>query len=291
MSAKIQWKTLLKLAVKITIMLVAFWWISKKISWPETWSILSKSNPVLVAAAFVFFNASKVLSAWRLNRFWQAIAVKIDPVKNLKLYYIGMYYNLFLPGGIGGDGYKIWLLRSEDSASTKNLSIAVIVDRFSGVIPLIFFAIVLIWLSDAKTVFQPWISIGISLAFLPLYFVVYWFLGKIHQGVQGVFHRSIMDGFGVQLLQVICALFILWSIDAENQLALLFLFLVSSIVAVLPLTIGGVGAREWVMVSGSSLFMMDAEPAVALSLIFFAITAISSFIGAFLSIKKSNSTN
>jgi hypothetical protein len=52
-------------------------------------------------------------------------------------------------------------------------------------------------------------------------------------------------------------------------------------VAVIPFTIGGVGARELVFVYAGQLLQVDIEKAVAFSLIFFLITACSSLAGAF----------
>jgi uncharacterized membrane protein YbhN (UPF0104 family) len=57
-------------------------------------------------------------------------------------------------------------------------------------------------------------------------------------------------------------------------------FLLSSIVAVLPLTIGGVGARELVFVYAHEYAGIDEATAVAFSLIFFIITAAVSLVGA-----------
>lgn len=287
--AKTRWISISKTAGKLAIMALAFWWISRKISWAETWLILKSSNWIFVLIALIIFNASKILSAFRLQRFWKSIGLNLEPIINLKLYYIGMFYNLFLPGGIGGDGYKIWYLKREAGTDVKSLSIAVIVDRISGIIPLIFLCVILMWFIEMPEFIPNWLLLAISLGFIPGYLLAYWLLGKVHKGVQNVYHRSNIDGLGVQLLQVLSVIFILLSIHESEFPILIFLFLISSVVAVLPLTIGGVGAREWVMVNGTALFALKAEPAVALSLIFFAITAISSLAGAFLSLKNSKS--
>ncbi len=65
----------------------------------------------------------------------------------------------------------------------------------------------------------------------------------------------------------------------------LTLFLLSSIVAVLPFTIGGVGARELVFIFGANYLMIDKNTAVAFSILFFMITAVSSFTGIFFETK------
>ncbi|MEP0712640.1 MAG: lysylphosphatidylglycerol synthase domain-containing protein, partial [Algoriphagus sp.] len=58
----------------------------------------------------------------------------------------------------------------------------------------------------------------------------------------------------------------------------------SSIVAVLPLTIGGVGARELVFVYAHTYAGIDEATAVAFSLIFFLITAMVSLTGSMIAI-------
>ena len=84
----------------------------------------------------------------------------------------------------------------------------------------------------------------------------------------------------VQLSQLVCAYFILLSLGIDQQtVAYLFVFLVSSIVAVLPLTIGGVGARELVFILSHHHVGIDENSAVAFSLLFFLITAITSLSG------------
>ena len=57
-------------------------------------------------AALLLFNASKIASAFRLNVYQRHGGVSLSESENLRLYYTGMFLNLFLPGGIGGDGYK-----------------------------------------------------------------------------------------------------------------------------------------------------------------------------------------
>jgi uncharacterized protein (TIRG00374 family) len=84
---------------------------------------------------------------------------------------------------------------------------------------------------------------------------------------------------------LICAWFILQSLGVtENILAYQLVFLLSSIVAVLPLTIGGVGARELVFVYAHAYAGIDEAAAVAFSLLFFLISAAVSLVGAFVKV-------
>ncbi len=67
-----------------------------------------------------------------------------------------------------------------------------------------------------------------------------------------------------------------------------FVFLLSSVVAVLPLTIGGVGARELVFIWSHDYMGIDKNAAVAFSLLFFLITALVSLSGIFLKFRPSH---
>ncbi|MDH3795712.1 MAG: lysylphosphatidylglycerol synthase domain-containing protein, partial [Flavobacteriaceae bacterium] len=65
----------------------------------------------------------------------------------------------------------------------------------------------------------------------------------------------------------------------------LFIFLVSSIVAVLPLTIGGIGSREVVFLYGALWLGLEEDVSVSISLVFLAITALVSFAGLYYHLK------
>src|SRR5437773_6592381 len=75
---------------------------------------------------------SKLFSAFRLNIYLRNIRIELPEWENIKLYWLGMFYNLFLPGSISGDGYKVILLKRKFNSSYKKTSAAVLLDRFSG---------------------------------------------------------------------------------------------------------------------------------------------------------------
>jgi uncharacterized membrane protein YbhN (UPF0104 family) len=55
---------------------------------------------------------------------------------------------------------------------------------------------------------------------------------------------------------------------------------VSSVAAALPISLpGGIGVREWVLVTGASLFLLNENAAAAFASLFFIITLGSSLIG------------
>src|SRR5688572_7363078 len=127
---------ILKLLVKIGITILCFWYISTKIDFKEAFDTIRKANWFLLVLALLFFVLSKYFSAIRLNIYFSNIKIKLSKWANMKLYWLGMFYNLFIPGAISGDVYKVILLNRRHKTSYKKTSAAVLLDRFSGVLAL-----------------------------------------------------------------------------------------------------------------------------------------------------------
>jgi len=261
--------------------------VFRKIEVETTLQFIRQSNWIWLIPALVLFNSSKFLASFRLNHLIRLMGIHLTEGQNLKLYYIGMFYNLFLPGGIGGDGYKVYRLKKAFESPLKKLIGIMLYDRINGVSGLFF------WIAILGLViipFQPeefeWLWI---LGFVLLYPAFYLFTKCIFPYTQSVFVKASSLSIGVQLLQLICSIFILKALHIDDLFAAyLLLFLISSLAAALPFTIGGVGARELVFVYGSQYFSIDQNSAVAFSLIFFLITAISSLAGTFIKIDLEN---
>src|SRR5690606_17204769 len=82
-------------------------------------------------------------SSIRLLIYFHDIDVPLDQSRNLRLYWLGMFYNLFLPGAISGDAYKVILLKSWFDTPYKKSGAAVLLDRISGMLALV---VLLAWL-------------------------------------------------------------------------------------------------------------------------------------------------
>lgn len=274
----------LKWLLRLSLTAAAMYLIFRKISWTETWAILRGSNLLWLAAAFILYNLSQVVSSGRLLLFYRVAGLhRLGRLTNLILYYQGMFYNLFLPGGIGGDGYKIHFLFKQFGTSVKKLFMATLLDRLNGLAALGFLVVLLagcgVVPSDTFG-FPGWLLIvayalgtGICLALMKRFFPDYIL----------ILPKTTAFSFGVQALQLTAVVCILEALHITGFLpAYLLLFLVSSIAAVIPFTIGGAGARELVFVAGAPLLGVVAEQAVAVSLLFFMMTALSSLPGIFM---------
>ncbi len=272
-------------ALKIVISLALVYFIYTKIDLGVVFKTLQKSRPLPLLMALVLFVASKILSAFRLNLYFHQLKVRLTQNSNLKLYLLGMFYNLFLPGGIGGDAYKGYLIKRQFGVKTKRVVSVLLLDRLSGLLLLWVYACSLALLIP-QSALSPFKATIVVLGFMSV--LIFWGLNKKYFGeVFPVFWSSIGYAALVQLAQLASAYFILMALNVgENQLSYLFIFLISSIVSVLPLTIGGIGSREVTFFYGAKLLGLDENTSVGISMEFFIITALVSLIGILYHFKK-----
>ncbi len=249
-----------------------------RIPFAEVWKVLRGATPGYLLGALLFFVVSKGVAAERLNLYFHSIGLPLSRGSNLRLYLLGMFYNLFLPGGIGGDAYKGFLLHRTFGASGKKLASVLLLDRVSGLFLLYLLSLLfLLWLPLEPLASYRFLLLpvaGLSLA-------AFWLAHrKGFPYLMPIFWPSLGYSALVQLSQLACVVFILGALGvAEMQVSYLLVFLVSSIVAVLPITIGGVGSRELVFYYGSKWLALDDGTSIGVSMAFFLITALVSLLG------------
>ncbi len=267
---------------------LALYLVFRKIDTVQLWEITKTIQWLWLIPAVLIFVLSKVFTALRLNLYFKNIGLQISEKLNFRLYLVGMFYNLFLPGGIGGDGYKVYLLNKQFKTPVKYLIQSALLDRLGGLVAIVFLLLVLILPVDLDLPFESeilweWIVwIGLILTFPAFWLAQKFFFFKFLPSFWAANGYSFLG----QLAQLVSAWFILLSLGVtENILAYQLVFLLSSIVAVLPLTIGGVGARELVFVYAHTYVGIYEAAAVAFSLIFFLISAVISLVGVFVKVE------
>ena len=273
--------TVLKALFSVLLLYLVF----TRIPFSEVWVVLKKANPGYLALALLAFGISKWIAARRLNLYFERIEVPLTEGSNLKLYLLGMFYNLFLPGGIGGDAYKGYLLHRTFGASGKRLASVLLLDRISGLAVLFLYSVVIVlWMAlPGLETYQPWLWF-----LLPLGILVYWAVhGKVFPLLQPVFWPALGYSALVQLAQLVSVYLILMALGvSDSVMEYLLVFLISSIVAVLPITIGGIGSRELVFFYGAQWLGLNEGTSIGISMTFFLITALVSLSGLMYHFKK-----
>lgn len=277
MNKKLIWK-IAKNLLKVVVTITALYWVFSQVSIQDLKEAVINSNPLFLLLAFLAYAISILISSSRLLSFLTAIGLHVSERYNFKLYQLGLFYNLFLPGGVGGDGYKIYFLRKKHSIKGRKLLGALFFDRLSGL-----WALCLI--IAALVIFMPQLGIPNYLTIIGFIVgtVLYYILvGKFFKDFKSNFVKTHLKAIGVQSMQVISAIMILYALGFEGKFSpYLFLFLASSLVAIIPFSVGGLGMRELVYVWGANFFHLDSHLAVLISLLFYIISAIMAFTGSY----------
>lgn len=274
----------IKLTVQVLVSVGLVVFLARQLDFAEIKAILDRPGgwPWLLGA-FVLFNASKIVAALRLNIYQRHVGVVLSEGENLRLYYAGMFLNLFLPGGIGGDGYKIFVLNRRQGVPVKKLVLVTLADRVSGLLCLLLLLCGLVpWVGLGWDAEWLWTAAFSSIALTLLSFLIG---HKLLFGFRlPATFQIFFFGLAVQLLQLVCIglLLVYLGVQASQHLPYFAVFLASSIVAVLPLSLGGLGAREVTFFYCLKLLGLDPIHGVVLSSCFFLITVVSSLPGVLL---------
>jgi hypothetical protein len=269
----------LKLLLKIGVTVVCFWYISKKIDFHAVKEAFLKANWLWLFLAVILLMVSKLFSAFRLNIYFRNINIHLPEWTNIRLYWLGMFYNLFLPGSISGDAYKVVLLKRKYDSSYKKTSAAVLLDRFSGLLALgLIMSVYGIIVLD-KTLYDVILALGSVAGVAALHLMVRLYFKDFLPGFWSTFAWGLL----VQLTQVCCVYCILFSVGLPiGQPQWIFIFLVAAVVAVFPVSLGGgLGTREVVFVEGAKYFHLDPQIALVISLLFYLATVIASIWGLY----------
>lgn len=267
-----------KLLLKIGITGLSLYLVFSRVSLEDLKEAMTTSDPIFFLLAFVSFLISQIITSTRLNGFFRGINLNLSEWYNFKLYLLGMFYNLFLPGGIGGDGYKIFFLRKKFGVKGRRILKAIFFDRLSGLWALCLITVGLVIFMPQLNI-PNWMPIVAISAGTVVYFLV---MKKFFPDYSKTFFTTHFKAICVQSFQLISAICLLYALHFDGKFSpYLFMFLASSLVAIFPFTVGGLGAREVVFLYGAEVFNLDPHLAVLISLLYYFVAALMSIIGSY----------
>jgi uncharacterized membrane protein YbhN (UPF0104 family) len=258
-----------------------------------------------VALTFLLFNASLVLRAYRWALLLHGLAAPVRFQRLVELYFVGNFFNTFLPTSFGGDIVRAWEVTTDVSPGVA--AGTVLVDRLTGLLALLVMSLLALPFRPEgfPAELVPWVaglSIGgmlIGLLLLegkqlprwggwlpgPLSTTGTGFVAQTLAAVQACGRRAVA---GALLVSVFFNLMLVgWWWTAARALGLeisfTYLLLVIPILSVILLipSIGGLGPRELIAPLLFSGAAVSAAQAYALSLLVFTVQRLSSLIGAF----------
>ena len=265
--------------VKISLSALAIWLISQKIAWQTLINVMQRMDSMTLLLAFAIYNLSQLLGAVRSRQYLQQVGIDIDPITNSCLYYLGMFYNLFLPGGIGGDGYKVYFLQQYFSGKTWRIIQALLLDRLNGFMGLILLAV---YALHGMVLPFGWqipgmMLLGLAILSMCVFTLMQaWVLGH-NTRMLGI---TLLLSIAIQCMQALAALLIIRSLgDLGHTNIYIVIFLLSSIAVQIPLSMGGVGAREVTVVYLLNLWHIEPSIGLAMAMLYFLIQSLSNALG------------
>lgn len=96
--------------------------------------------------------------AYRWGSLVWALGVRVSWWRLVSLYFVGAFFNMFLPTGVGGDAIKMYELSRDDQKAAAAIS-SVLVDRFLGLFVLFSMALVALIGGYQLVPFEVWILI------------------------------------------------------------------------------------------------------------------------------------
>lgn len=298
---------LVKFVVSTVLIIVLF----ERIPFSGVVQALRQVNPLLLAISVVLFLAVNGLASFKWRLLLEAQGLAVTYLQALRVYFIGIFFNNFLPTNFGGDAMRAYRIARQTRRNAES-ALSVGFDRVHSLWALLLIAGPNCILS-AKALGLP-IELGfgiVACAFASMVVVILLLSVKVQSIVEEVsFHLPARLGRGVfALLQPFRNLrsntnLLLWStvvalasqalgfvvsyfIFASLRVSIDFSVLVSVISLAtlgnaLPLSINGIGVREGIYVVLLSQVGVAAPVAITLSILTLAIHTFSSLVGGIL---------
>ncbi|HVJ58131.1 MAG TPA: lysylphosphatidylglycerol synthase transmembrane domain-containing protein [Terrimicrobiaceae bacterium] len=119
---------LLQSLVSIALLVWIFW---KEDFRTQTWQILTSAHPGWLMAGFLVAGAGNLIGVIRWGIFLRVLGISISPWDTVRLSFVGLFFNTFLVGAVGGDAVKVVWVVAKGQPKTAAL-LSVLMDRMSG---------------------------------------------------------------------------------------------------------------------------------------------------------------
>ena len=281
--------TLLKAGVSIAILVYLF----RKIDFAEVWQLFRNVHVeyLVIALGLYLLGQGFCASRWKL-------AASVMEFQNsfrefFTYYYIGMFFNLFLPTAIGGDVGKCYYL-AKGNKKVLRAVVSVLADRGAGLLVLVIIAGISLTMVNGITLpplLPAGIIIGNTLVFIGL--VVPIFAGSYLSGFSEKVSLlltywkkplPLIKAIGISFIfhTLIIIIHILIGMSLEMNIPWKFyLFVVPLVVTVsmLPVSLSGIGLREGAYVFFLAFVNVPKTEALTFAFGWFTILVMSSLTG------------
>lgn len=290
--------TLLKVAVTIGLAGAIIY----KLDLPRFWQLITGTDIVFVTLAVAITILSVILSAYKWQLLVKAQGFSIRLGKLISSYFVGLFFNNFMPTSIGGDMVRIMDLRREVGSGTVAAA-SVVAERVLASVTL-GLLVVLAAVFDISTIHDHGLLIAVFTAACLIMFAAILcadrlslYLGK-YASPLAVRFKNFAESIGVslkdrramakvmlysiifQVLVVLINVAIIKALGLEVKMGMIFLFVpIIFAFTMLPISINGLGVREAAYAYFFGRAGLSAEEAIAVSVLFFLVVTLVSLTG------------
>jgi uncharacterized protein (TIRG00374 family) len=97
----------------------------------QVWLVVTSADPAWLAAGFAVAGVGNLLGVIRWAVFLRVMQIPLPAWEILRLSFVGLFFNNFLVGAVGGDAVKVVWLAAKGYPKTPAL-LSVLMDRMSG---------------------------------------------------------------------------------------------------------------------------------------------------------------
>ena len=267
---------------QIIVTVFFIYYTLSKIGLHKILEVIKSADLLFILFASIVYFLSQIISSERLWFILKENNLIISSKENIKLYMVGIFYNFFIPGGIGGDAYKGVLMNNKFQWSLKKIYKLLILDRLIG-----FGVIICLILLFSGFILDLEFISKFNFVLAPLYALLFFFGKVLVQKIfdnEIVYTRSFFISHIIQILQFGSVILILFSLGVTNNyFTFLYIFLISSVLSIF--SFGGIGIREYVFFTLASNTAISPDIATSVGLIFTFSALLSSVPGLFFLMK------
>lgn len=303
-------KLFLLLRIVISLLLLALLLFLARANLAKIGELLKSVDLALFSWGFLIFLLTNIFMAWRLQIVLAAQKIVLKLKDLLALTLIGYFFTNFMPTAVGGDLVKGYYISKKDGRKLNSYT-AILFDRVIGMFSIALIAgIALVWMrQEIERQFIAWaiillllgcLALGLALIYRGLLSRVSRATGalrllqvlKIDAAVKKIYgalsiylknKQVISQTLGLSLVTQVISFYSIFifarSLGFELPWGRIILIMpLISIISMLPVTLNGLGLREWgfVFFFGQNI---GAAGALSLSVLYLAAFLLTSLIG------------
>ena len=281
----------------VTVGIIAY--IVQLIDWAAFETLWPRISWAWVALAPVAYFMGLWGTAFRWTMMLRALDVALAIPKTLVAYLMGAFYNLVLPGGLGGDLIRVGFAKKETGASTTLIASTVVLERlFGSMTAFQIGALCILFLSPELVSQLGWSTLGtllgctVWLTFWMLVFFLFWDrvsskiparlkAGRLPKKIFAVAeqiqklpwttrHQVVLGTAIFQVGDAVAIYFLAKGIGLDIPVTVFFLLNPFVYLAmVFPISLGGLGVREGVVVAFLSMIGVTSTEGATLAFLIY----------------------